>query len=439
MVKRNDEQPERTDWRRQARDIADSLAIAFILAMVIRHFVLEVFKIPTKSMQPTLLGDPYTGDKILVNKFAYDFRRPERWDILVFKYPKDTSKNYIKRLAGLPGDTLWVRGGDLFLRRPGGQWEIARKPWKIQAALWRRRETGTWREVGDAPTDDDDWIQPRKKSFTDGTVRTVPHKFFTHWKAGSPERWTISRRKDEFEVAAEDAESPELLTFDSPIYAYEERELSRNSAGSARGVPTCDLMVQASVVPRTAGGTIEVDLDIGPAAGDSATGESWTVRLPIATRPARPALRFGGRRGRSVDPDEAESCQFPVGHASLVQVCAVDQTLIVRVAGRQVLYHRRNPAMDCNAGRWAEVRIGCQGGRVLFRDPAIFVDVFYTSRPCTNAVREAFTLAKGQYFVLGDNSANSNDSREWGVVRESYLVGEAFLVLWPLGRMKLIR
>jgi len=71
---RNEEEPR--DLRRQVREIADSLAIAFILAMIIRHYVLEVFKIPTKSMEPTLLGDPWTGDKILVNKFSYDFRDP---------------------------------------------------------------------------------------------------------------------------------------------------------------------------------------------------------------------------------------------------------------------------------------------------------------------------------------------------------------------------
>ena len=100
------------DWRRQAREIADSLAIAFILAMVIRHFVLEVFKIPTKSMQPTLLGDPWTGDKILVNKFAYDFRDPDRWDVVVFKFPDDTSRNYIKRVVALPGERVHVRDGE---------------------------------------------------------------------------------------------------------------------------------------------------------------------------------------------------------------------------------------------------------------------------------------------------------------------------------------
>ncbi len=71
----------------------------------------------------------YQGDRILVSKFAYQFDDPQRWDVIVFRYPKQSWTNYIKRLVGLPGETLDVRDGDIFVKPPGGdEFAIARKP-----------------------------------------------------------------------------------------------------------------------------------------------------------------------------------------------------------------------------------------------------------------------------------------------------------------------
>ena len=78
----------------------------------------------------------YNGDRILVSKFAYSLGDPERWDVIVFKYPGDGNQNYIKRLVGLPGETLRIYEGDLFIKnRQGGRGErgldtftIERKP-----------------------------------------------------------------------------------------------------------------------------------------------------------------------------------------------------------------------------------------------------------------------------------------------------------------------
>ena len=70
----------------------------------------------------------FSGDRILVNKFAYDFSEPARWDVVVFKYPEDAKTNYIKRLVGLPGETISIAGGDIWTSRGGGPPEIARKP-----------------------------------------------------------------------------------------------------------------------------------------------------------------------------------------------------------------------------------------------------------------------------------------------------------------------
>ena len=168
------------------RETIESIIIAVVLALMFRAFEAEAFIIPTGSMAPTLQGQhmdvecqqcgfPYrtgasfdstaypvserrkvirtvcpicqyemvmdqsnsnhrsnNGDRILVNKFVYDFKDPERFDVIVFKNPNNGKQNYIKRLVGLPGDNLLIENGDLYDMVPAGgdQWEreIIRKP-----------------------------------------------------------------------------------------------------------------------------------------------------------------------------------------------------------------------------------------------------------------------------------------------------------------------
>ena len=106
-----------------AKEWVESIVVAFILAMVIRTFVIQAFKIPTGSMRSTLLE----GDLILVNKFIYgakipftDFnlpalRKPKRSDVIVFIYPENPKKDFIKRLAGSPGETLEIKNGTIYI------------------------------------------------------------------------------------------------------------------------------------------------------------------------------------------------------------------------------------------------------------------------------------------------------------------------------------
>ena len=119
----------------KVREYAESLSIAFILAMVIKCFVVEAFKIPTGSMEPTLRGDPSEGDRILVSKLYYSAHDPERWDIFVFYYPapSEKQKHYIKRLVGRPGETIRIYNGNLYVNG-----RIAGKPADIQEAMWRK-------------------------------------------------------------------------------------------------------------------------------------------------------------------------------------------------------------------------------------------------------------------------------------------------------------
>ena len=106
-----------------AREYFESIVIAVILALFIRTFVVQAFKIPTGSMENNLL----IGDHLLVNKFVFGptagaFERallPERpvrrGDVIVFKYPQDRERDFIKRVIGLPGETLEVRNKKVYI------------------------------------------------------------------------------------------------------------------------------------------------------------------------------------------------------------------------------------------------------------------------------------------------------------------------------------
>lgn len=106
-----------------AREWIESILIAFVLAMFIRTFFFQAFKIPSGSMRPTLIE----GDRLLVNKLRYGakvpllnkrlpgFTNPRRGDVVVFAYPEDRKRDFIKRLIALGGETVEIKDGDIYI------------------------------------------------------------------------------------------------------------------------------------------------------------------------------------------------------------------------------------------------------------------------------------------------------------------------------------
>ena len=93
------------------RENLESIVWAAALALAIRTFIVAPFKIPSGSMRPTLIE----GDRILVNKFLYRFRQPQRGDIIVFRYPEEPKRPFIKRLVAVGGDTVEIRDGQVIV------------------------------------------------------------------------------------------------------------------------------------------------------------------------------------------------------------------------------------------------------------------------------------------------------------------------------------
>jgi signal peptidase I len=117
-------QPPRAEYRKStAREYFESICVAVILALFVRTFIVQAFKIPTGSMENNLL----IGDHLLVNKFVFaptlsaaeaavlPIDAMRRGDIAVFKYPEDPERDFIKRVIGLPGETIEVRNKMVFI------------------------------------------------------------------------------------------------------------------------------------------------------------------------------------------------------------------------------------------------------------------------------------------------------------------------------------
>jgi len=109
-------------WQKVLKEYVEALAVALVLALVIRTFVVQAFKIPSESMVETLL----VGDHLLVNKFSYgvklpftekvifDVGNPAHGDVIVFEYPENRDLDYIKRIIGLPGDVIELKNNVVY-------------------------------------------------------------------------------------------------------------------------------------------------------------------------------------------------------------------------------------------------------------------------------------------------------------------------------------
>ncbi len=107
----------------KTKEYVESIIIAILIALFIRTFIICAYKIPSRSMVPTLL----VGDHILVNKFLYGvkipllrntiipFREPKRGEIIVFIFPNDRSKDFIKRVIGVGGDKIEIKNKKIFI------------------------------------------------------------------------------------------------------------------------------------------------------------------------------------------------------------------------------------------------------------------------------------------------------------------------------------
>jgi len=364
------------------------------------------------------------GDRILVLKCIYQFIEPKRWDVIVFKNPTEPTINYIKRLIGLPGESIQIIDGDIYI---DGQ--ISRKPAKIQNELWM-------------PVYDNDYqpVRPEDGSFNG-------HLWQQPFRNVSDSEWITT-----------DSKSPTIFRLDSPAdqinslfydtsigndfkatYAYDDVD-------TYGYMPYCsDLMVRFNSQSADSQGSIGIALskyETNYKAWVDSSGEMVITK------------EDGGQSTKLV----RKSIDPPVGGKTLpVKFANVDHRLIFQYGGEKLIYDMRRDLQG--AGQITEdiePRVEIFGsGKLALSHIAILRDIHYTKVKFANSYEhgratkeDPFVLGQDEFFVLGDNSPNSEDGRWWnragvankglpeyrvGTVPRNYLVGKALFVYWPSG------
>lgn len=532
------------------REPVESIFVALILAIIFRAFASEAFIIPTGSMAPTLLGrhkdvccsqcqvrftvgasdelDPelqqilqgrvrtaicpncrytmdiypepvFKGDRILVNKFPYEFGDPDRWDVLVFRYPEDPQTNYIKRLVGLPGETLRIQRGDVYARRgEQGEFEILRKhdpskqrvlqqlvyddahpPVKLLERGWPER----WQSLvrGDSPEAVDGWTPDAKGWATDAEHRTyalssqpeiqwlryqhlIPTSFDWEAVTGGQAPHSLPR--------------PSLIT---DFCGYNGTSGTRNSDPDDHQFWVGDLTLNALIDIQQVDGTdarlvfelvegvrryrVRIEVPSGRATlshTDELAGEGddreielssaatpitgvGKYRVSLANVDHRVCLWINDRLipfGKSAeylpppDPSPQTADLTPVGIGASGLTVTVGELLLQR----DIYYRAESVSNDATgySGHDSEVQISARDLNEQLTNPAEWARL-YRER---SRAAEFDLLADDEYFVMGDNSPRSQDSRLWPnsrdavnrpAVKRSALLGKAFFVFWPHG------
>lgn len=422
------------------------------------------------ATEPELAND---GDQVLVYKSAYNFRWPRRWEVSVFRNPNDTTEAYVKRVVGLPGERIQVRRGDVYVN---GQ--ISRKPLSVQRGMRMlvhdlahqpaAEDSADWqpRWLGDQP-----WWQPRGSGFA---VDTRPEKDRPAQNAWLTYRHWI-RRGGKYVTRLKlglwpNDSTPPTLTSD-PVY-YDEtkqelvcrgamseetrerlREMSRNPKFQAI---IEQLYTESHIAPLTDFYAYNRQL---PGNGDSAIVRDLMVATRIDFKAGQGELRI--EMGDGVD---AYTCVFdtrqqqirlhprgstaPVRTAPLpsrflqdtvlLEMSLFDRQVLCALDGELIFEPWELPLVP--PGRSVprrQVRIGAFGIRLHVVSLELYRDVYYTADGGgeTRSWELHNTPERQEFFVLGDNSPISVDSRLWraGVVlTPQLLMGKPFMVHLPV-------
>ncbi len=499
--------------------LLESLTLAVLLALVFKGFVVEAFVIPTGSMAQTLLGvhtetickqcryvyvssvpeernnsrqrgylggvrlrcpncgdnsvtlsslrgSLRAGDRVLVLKPPYFLSRykglewlgPKRWDVAVFLYPGNGQQNYIKRITGLPGESIEVIDGDIYI---DGQ--IARKPQSVQEQMWITVFDNDYQRQNEGP-DGPAWqeVNGRTERLREGRVLRLKAK-------GSEETLVYKR------------------VIDNGL-AY---NVLHGSEGTA--VTVSDLRLSFDVIGREFSQNSEVTAVLSKG--------NRQFRLRLGLRPEEAVIelqsRYAGQAGagqtywrneRDEQGTELRRTLGPIGLGKAVhlQLQNVDYRVSVWVDGEQVLATTQSSYEPGPVGQVREsaqsgvaspyVAMGAKDCDVDLLHIKLDRDVYYTSSRPINVPREDLrqdavaaklhgkrARACGEpfripprrnhpepaYFMMGDNSSNSQDSRLWwskhaglgkdyvrGTVPRNHMIGQAFSGYWipVLGR-----
>jgi len=363
------------------------LALVCLSLLLVQRLIFEGYSIPTSSMEPTLMGHPESGDRVVVDKTRFVREKPERWMMAIFTR-KGESQARVKRVVGLPGEEITIFKGDVFNRD-----RILTKP----VALLEQLLIPVYDSGRDFSDFTEVWCQ----------------------ESGYRQPVEVGTGLRLFGDGCDEAIV--LQTRDEITDGYVDRHGVRRRGAEAVG----DLEVSLAFRVGTSTRGMEVRLQDG-----------WD-RIVFRMERAGPACI----RLPSAPDRHAKGMRLRPGIDHGLRVSNIDDRLLVTLDDRRPLrfeYHSANRDRWIDpAGRRNMVEIRFLGGEVLLRRLRLRRDLYYTDRGHF-ATRVPVKVNAGSYFVLGDNSASSSDSREWGLVPRAGLIGAPVMILWPLNRLRLL-
>ena len=531
------------DSAQGGREAIESIVIAIVLAFLFRAFEAEAFVIPTGSMAPTLQGRhkdvecpecsyqyrsgasidtevsegpvvattcpmcfytyelesedgsdiSHTGDRILVNKFAYEapLGEPERWDVIVFKYPGNAKQNYIKRLVGLPNEVLKIRHGDIFIQKEAsGPFEIARKsPDKLIHMLQLVHDSDYvvpilnkmgWPLRWQSTREDSSWtIDDGGRSFHAKASGDLDWLRYQHFPIRFKEWGEIKQREREGDNSLGDLKAEPTLITD--FYAYNTQSRQKRQQENGRDYfyfvhPTDrsadigmhwvgDLAVELQVEVVSDTGTMILDL--------VEAGRHHRCQIDLATGTATLSIDDGQLAfdGGNTEATAQTNVSGPGSYD--IRFSNVDNELLLWVNGRVCQFNEpttypvdpnsRPVTSDDEPGDLSPVGIGLKDAEVHVEGLRIYRDIYYVAGGIGGDYRPGgssdiygqlkdprswnqrgnifdrrneliFEMKEDQFFPLGDNSPYSRDGRLWGPdhwVDRDLLIGKAILIYWP--------
>jgi len=360
------------------RENIEAVTMAIVMAVLLKYFVVEAYKIPTGSMQPTLMGNTETNihDRILVDKFSYHYRDPERFEVAVFRYPLDRSKNFIKRILGMPGEWLRIQDGDLFVRASESDpesdpWRILRRPRPIQREMLKELDS-------EAP-----WQVDRESRGWKAQERTI------------------------------EGEGPGAAVYPEPIKDYytdgypgamPAKMKSRIPRFSLNDVG--DVRLEGRVAAREDCTAVEIELHEG------SRRYTWVLPGPAAPPDAVPRIETRDESGRVSEREvqAASPWRLRAGRKTRFAAQNLDDLLELSLDGKWSL----ELEVPGTSSQSAKVWVRTSGGGARLDRLTLFRDVYYTS---DRASKNEWEIPEGHYFMLGDNTQDSADSREWSFAR----------------------
>jgi signal peptidase I len=389
MSKSKDKKAVGRPWR----DNVEAVTVSIITIVLFKYFVLEAYKIPTGSMQPTLMGNTETGifDRVLVDKFSFHMRDPERFEVVVFKYPLNRAQNFIKRIIGMPNEELEIRDGDLFRRplddsgRGTGEWQILRRPRTMENVQLRRLDLSqAWHFQGEGWTRDGGDI-----------VGTGPGR--AEFPPPSKNPFEVASIRDGYTDGYPSALAAKIDT--------------RNKGSNANEVS--DLRVTAEV--RADATTTEVRLVLR----EGKRRFRFVLPGPAAADDARPTIEAFDAEGGMSRVTSVAPAPWRLRAGKSIDVLAqnLDDLLTLELDGLAPMTLEVPAAGEDRASGLA---LETEGGGARFEDVALFRDIFYTTQR-QRVTR--WTIPPGNYVMLGDNSQDSSDGRDWQLAGIEVIAG----------------